>query len=250
MKQSTACLFIIFSIIVLSAPVVNAQTTDTATTPTVTTQPSKTPRETMVKQKEIIMEKRAAVKEAVQEKRADIKETIRLKREETKAAREVKREEFKVRLQTIKDEKKQALTERIDAKMETANQKATDKMATSLQRMQEVLTKIQTQATSLKASGVNTASLDLAMLNAQADIDSAETAVAAQAAKSYTAQITTEATLRRTVGAAVSQLRNDLQATHKTVIEAKQSLQEAVRELGKLRGEKKVTEATPSSTLQ
>ena len=56
-------------------------------------------------------------------------------------------------------------------------------------------------------------------------IDTAEAAVEAQAAKTYTITISTESNLKTDVGAVTSQLRLDLSATHKLVVDAKQAVQ-------------------------
>ena len=60
---------------------------------------------------------------------------------------------------------------------------------------------------------------------AQAAIDAAKLAVENQAAKTYTITISTETALRTDVGAVTSQLRQDLSAAHKLVVDAKQAVQ-------------------------
>lgn len=141
---------------------------------------------------------------------SQIKETVAAKREAAKEAIKTKREEFKTKLNTIRDGKKKVLVERIDAKLANANAKHTDRFAQVLSNLQAILDKIST---------------DVDKTNAQAAIDAANTAVEAQAAKTYTITISTETALRSDVGAVTSQLRLDLSATHKLVIDAKQAVQ-------------------------
>ncbi len=146
-----------------------------------------------------------------------IKDAIQAKREETKAIIEAKREEFKIRLAAIQDEKKKALVSRIDAKLSTINTKHTERFAQVLSNLQALLDKVSLTAT-------NTSVLaDIA--TAQAAIDAAKTGVATQAAKTYTITISTEIALSSDVGKVISQLRKDLVATHKLVIDAKQAVQ-------------------------
>ena len=151
---------------------------------------------------ELLAQKKAAI--------SQIKETVAAKREEARKAVSAKREEFKARLQTIKDQKKKALVERIDTKLSNVNIKHTDRFAQVLSNLQAILDKM---------------SADVDKTEAQAAIDTAKAAVEAQAAKTYTITISTETALKSDVGAVTSQLRLDLSATHKLVIDAKQAVQ-------------------------
>lgn len=149
-------------------------------------------------------------KETKMELRQQIKETVAAKREAVKETVATKRKEFKAKIQTIKDQKKKALVERIDAKLANANEKHTDRFTQVLSNLQAILDKM---------------SEDTDKTGAQAAIDGAKTAVEAQAAKTYTITISTETALRSDVGAVTSQLRLDLMATHKAVVDAKQTVQ-------------------------
>lgn len=175
--------------------------------------------------------KKEVKKEARIELREQIKETVAAKREETREKMETKREEFKAKLQAIKDEKKKILVERIDAKLSAMNTKHTDNFAEILGKLQTLLDKAK-ENTSAEIT------------SAQAAIDAAKTAVENQAAKTYTITITNEEKLRLNVGTTTSQLRQDLMAVHKLIVNAKQEIQ-------KLRKEKMQTEkeATNSADL-
>ena len=137
-------------------------------------------------------------------------------KEETKLMIAAKRDEFKARMQIIKDEKKKMLIERIDAKLFAVNKKHTARFSEVLDRIQRFLDKI-------KQSTTDTKILDDAA--AQTVIDTAKAAVEAQAAKTYTMSITDDSTLKLNAGTTVSQLRQDLMAVHKLVIDAKQAVQ-------------------------
>lgn len=169
---------------------------------------------------EIQAQKKAAMTDIKQETtakrielRTQIKEAVNAKREAVKETVATRREEFKAKLQTIKDARKKALVEKIDTKLANMNVKHTDRFTQVLSNLQTLLDKI------TQASGVDGTT-------AQAAIDAAKVAVENQAAKTYTITISTETALRSDVGAVTSQLRQDLTATHKTVIDAKQAVQD------------------------
>lgn len=138
-------------------------------------------------------------------------------KENTKAMVQAKKDEFMARIQTIKDLKKRAVVTRIDAKLSEVNKKHTDRFSAVLTKLQTLLDKTSQTAKDKKVL----ADVEIA----QAAIDEAKTTVANQAAKTYTIQITQETTLKLDVGTTISQLRQDLMATHKLVVDAKQAVQ-------------------------
>lgn len=138
-------------------------------------------------------------------------------KEEIRAMVQTKREEFKTKLEAIRDQKKKALIERVDAKLAEVNKKYTSKFL-------EVLTGLQGFLDKIKQSTTNT-TFQANVLIAQTAIDTAKTAVEAQAEKSYTMMITDETTLKLNAGAALSQLRQELMAVHKLVVDSKQAIQ-------------------------
>lgn len=155
-----------------------------------------------MQRQELQAQKKAAI--------SQIKEAVAAKREAAKEAIATKREEFKAKVAEIRDQKKKALVERIDTKLSNANTKHTDRFAKVLDNLQAILDKM---------------SEDVDKTAAQAAIDTAKAAVEAQAAKTYTITISTESALKSDVGAVTSQLRLDLSATHKAVVDAKQAVQ-------------------------
>jgi len=157
-------------------------------------------------------------------------------RDDAKAMIQTKRDEFKAKLQVIKDQRRKTLVERIDAKLARVNKNQTERFTDVLSRLQGFLDKIGKSATS------QTVLSDIT--SAQAAIDAAKTAVEAQAAKTYIIQITDDATLRLNVGTIISQFRQDLTATHKLVIDAKQAVQKLNADKSMMR-----KEATSSAKL-
>lgn len=146
-----------------------------------------------------------------------IKDIVQIKSEETKQTLKLKRDEFKAGIQTIKDQRKKLLVERIDTKIAELNKKSTDGFSEVLAGLQTFIDKISQSTNDEKVLA------DIKV--AQTAIDTAVVAVASQSAKTYTIQITTEQNLRINVGTTMSQFRQDLMATHKLVVDAKQAVQ-------------------------
>lgn len=165
-----------------------------------------------------------------------IKDIVQMKREETKQALKLKRDEFKAGIQTIKDQRKKLLVERIDTKIAELNKKSTDGFSEVLAGLQTFLDKISQSTNDEKVLA------DIKV--AQTAIDTAVVAVASQSAKTYTLQITTEQNLRINVGTTMSQFRQDLMATHKLVVDAKQAVQALNKDRAIMR-----KEATRSANL-
>jgi hypothetical protein len=130
---------------------------------------------------------------------------------------QMKRAELKARISTIKDVTKKALMERIDARITEVNKNQTTKFI-------DVLNKLQTFVDRANGTASDAAKLtDIA--TAQTLINSARTAVAAQAEKSYIMTVTDDATLKVNARITVGQFRHDLIAVHKLVMDAKQAVQ-------------------------
>lgn len=192
-------LFLLFPLLLLFfVSAANAQTATTGSAQTAVDSATKLKQQMQLLQEQ----KKAAVTQA---------------RDEAKAMVQAKREEFKTRLQTIKDQRKKTLVERIDAKIVEVNKNQTTRFTEVLSRLQTFLDKINKLITGTTVSADVTA--------AQTAIDEAKTAVEAQAAKSYTMTITDDTTLKLNAGTTVSQFRQDLVATYKLVIDAKQAVQ-------------------------
>jgi hypothetical protein len=124
------------------------------------------------------------------------------------------RAEFKAKLETIKDEKKKLLVGRIDSKIAEINKRTTDRYLKTLEQLQMFVDRV-------SASDAATLANRTAAQNA---INAAKTAVEAQAAKTYTIEITDEETLKTNVGTVVSQFRKDLTTVHELIVKARLSV--------------------------
>ena len=166
---------------------------------------------------------------------------------ETRGQMKEKMEAFKAQIRTIKDERKQILTERIADKTASSNARLTNKMDKALDHLTDILNRVKEKAVGFKAQGKDATALDAAISAAESAIATAQAAVDAQAAKEYTANITDEPTLRNTIGQMVSQFRQDIKASHKLLVDAKQAVQKAIMEAAKLKGEENT--ATDSANI-
>ena len=187
-------------------------------------------------------------KQMLLEKRQEIKTTYQTKNQELK-------QEFKDKFAAIRDERKKVLAQNIDEKIAMMNKNHTTRLSEVLAKLEKILDRINTASETAKGKGLNTVSLDNAIANAKVAISSAKDAVSAQAAKVYNIQTSTDTTLKANVGVTVSMFRKDLNATHKIVVDAKQSVMKAEMELAKIRGEQKAmkkegTTVTPSVTAK
>lgn len=179
---------------------------------------------------------------SLREKRQDLRENVQQKRENLREQVQQRKKEFRKQLQTIRDQKKRAAVERINTKIANINKRRTDRMEKTLAKLRGILERISQKAEQAKTNGKDTTTVDVAITQAQTALSTTEATVNTQAAKQYTIQIESEEKLRSTVGTTVGGLQQDLRDTHKTVVDAKQKVQQAAKELAKLRGEKKTDE--------
>lgn len=118
----------------------------------------------------------------------------------------------KLKLAKFKDQQKAAVAERVNTNLNKINQNQTDQMLKHLDKMLILLDKLADDNQGSRAL-----------------IESAKTAVEAQAQKDYTITVTTETKIRADAQAKRNQLHKDINAVRSLVIEAKQSVSNAVR---------------------
>jgi len=109
-------------------------------------------------------------------------------------------------------------------------------MSQGLTKLSTILDKLSTQAASLKSSGKDTTTVDADITKAKTAITTAQAAVSAQTAKQYIPQVTTDATLRQNVATTFTQMKTDLEATHKTIQAAKDAVITVAKDLATLSG--------------
>ncbi len=178
----------------------------------------------------------------------DTREQIKTTVQERNTAMKERRTAFTQKLKEIKDARKKTVVERVDTKLATINKNRTDSMTKVLERLEALLTKFSEKAKTLKGQGVDTASVESAISEAETAIENAKTAVLTQAANEYTPEITDETTLRQTVGAALKNLQNDLKTTYGVVTDAKRAVMKVAEELAKVRGSALEPSVSPTAT--
>src|SRR3989344_3990722 len=176
---------------------------------------------------------------------------IETAREEAKSRIEAKREEAKQRLADIRDKTKQKLAEKLANQFEELNKKWTDNFIKQLDHYGAVLLKIQERSDIASTNGKDVTAVSASIKSANTAIDSARTAVVAQAAKTYTldaSSITTSTatTTSRGQDELMKGLRTQFQSLHKalfndlktlrdgTMKDARSAVQNALQTLSKI----------------
>ncbi len=127
---------------------------------------------------------------------------------------------LKTKLEAFRDKNKAAAAERINTNLNTINQNQTSQMQRHLDNMTVILNKLEARVSSPAAS----------IAIARTNIASASAAVLAQSQKDYTITVTTEIRIKVDAKKQRDALHADLLALRKIVIDAKQSVGNAIRE--------------------
>ncbi len=151
--------------------------------------------------------------------------------------------EVKAKIAAFKDKKKAEIATRVNTNLNKINQKQTGEMLKHLDNMSSILDKLTTRINSNSPNVKDPAAALSAVADARASIDAARTAVQTQAQKDYTITVTTETKIRLDAQTERDQLYKDIMATRKLVIDAKQSVTNAIKVA---RSESTIKEATPS----
>lgn len=165
---------------------------------------------------------------------SSVRNRIRELIENKKISMEQRREEIKVKLALVSDERKKELAVKIEEKMASISAKRTQNMSETLEKLQTILDSIKTKAGTLKQQGKDTAALDSAITNAENALANASAAVQTQAEKVYKIPISDDQTLKQNIGQVIKQLQQDLKETHQAVVNAKQTVVKAAKELSRI----------------
>lgn len=174
------------------------------------------------------------MKDTMKQNRDDFKASMSAARQEMKAKFQAQHDAFKAKVAELKDQKKQTTVTNVTDRFATINTKQTDRMSQSLIKLSTILDKLSSRAATLKTSGKDTSAVDADIATAKKAITTAQTAVSAQAAKQYVPTVTDDTTLRENVKATFTQMKNDLETTHKTVKAAKEAVLTVAKDIAKL----------------
>ncbi len=151
--------------------------------------------------------------------------------------KEIFRARFEENLAKIKDETKQRLVERIGTQMCNINKNRTSTMMNQLNRMGQILEKVELRAASASARGKDVGAVKTAVERAKSRIAEAKTAVSNQANADCTINISGSTTgLSGEVGRAVSGLEQTLRGVNEKVKIARTAVSDAIRALAKVMG--------------
>lgn len=196
--------------------------------------------QTNVPSREDIKAKRAELNIQIKNERDAAKKRIETAREEAKNAVETRRAELKNKISKLRDEKKKQIATRLDEQMARLNARWTDHFNNVLDRLSEIIGKIELRADKAQAMGKDVSAVRTAIQNAKTAIESARVAVEAQAKKTYIATFTSEDKLGVAFKTVREQLHKDLFGLRDG---AMKSAREAVKEaLQALKGVPKVDE--------
>jgi len=169
----------------------------------------------------------AAISELRRTRKAEI-EKIRL---EKKSEMAVKKAKFEEQLQTLKDETKKQIAEKISERLTTSNTNATNRMFEIIDKLNEIMLRIEAKVTDAKTNGIDTTVQDEGIQNAKLAIQGASDAITEQAAKEYIITVGDDTTLRNDVGTVVSQQKQDLRTTYELVRSARQAVRQVAKSL-------------------
>lgn len=183
--------------------------------------------------------RREKVQQKIDTRKENIENKIASMREKL-ASREAA---LKAKLDTFKDKRKAQIAERVNTNLNKINENQTTQMGKHLEKMSEILAKLETRVNSGSPDVKDPLAAKAAIASARASIATASAAVSAQAEKDYTITLTSESKVRTDAQAMRDSLKTDITAVKALVIEAKQAVGNAIRVA---KSGSKLMEGTPS----
>ncbi len=165
------------------------------------------------------------VKGQLIEKKQEAREVYKESLEAAREARSEAKEQLKTEVKKIADQKKAATVLRIADQIGMVNEKVTAQMTVAVDKLEDMLARIEARADVATAAGMDTIAADMVAGAAREAIAAARTAIKEQTAKIYEISFDSEGTLGADVSRVRRQLADDLKAVRGKVAAA----QEAVR---------------------
>lgn len=178
--------------------------------------------------------RKAQVKQRLEKARTERQQKIDLFRQRVQTTTTIKqqnREEFKEKLETIRDERKQEIVSKIDENLAKLNSKWVAQWNTALERLNQIVAKIETRAEAAASEGKDVARVQENISAAKTAINAAQDAVNTQSEKIYTITITTEQNLGQDVRTTINLFHNDIKNTKDAVDAAKRATVTALTSL-------------------
>ncbi len=136
---------------------------------------------------------------------------------------------LKLKLEAFRDKRKAEIAQRVNTNLNQINLKRTKEMQNHLDKMSLILDKLEARVNSGSPDIKDSASAKAAIAASRAKIASASAAVSVQAANDYTINVTSESKIRLDAQAQREKLHTDLKNVRELVIDAKQSVANAIR---------------------
>ena len=159
---------------------------------------------------ENIKAKRTELNTQLKKAQEAAKNRLEVAREEVKKTVEARQTELKDKISKLRDKKKRQIVTRLDEQMARLNIQWTNHFSNVLNRLLEILGKIELRTTKAETSGKDVTAVKTAIQNAKAAIETARTAVETQAKKTYIATFSSETGLGAAFKVVREQLRKDL----------------------------------------
>lgn len=171
----------------------------------------------------------AARNQIVQERIGILKENVSDKIEALREKIASKEAALKTKLQAFKDRKKADLAERVNINLNKINQNQTTAMKKHLDKISAILDRLEARVGSGKPDIKDPTAARTAITAARAAIASASAGVSAQSLNNYTIQVTSEGRIGLDAKIQRDKLHTDILAVRQLVIDAKQSVANAIR---------------------
>lgn len=140
--------------------------------------------------------KREEIKNIIEAKKEEFKKEMDLLQANLKGKITANKEKLKNDLLKIKDEKKKQTVENITSKIAELNTRAVTRLNELTDKMEEGLLRVEVRANDAETRGIDVTTTRTLITSAKATIVEAKTSILAQSEKIYTANITTEVTLK------------------------------------------------------
>jgi hypothetical protein len=156
-------------------------------------------------------------------------------RKDYKQEAEKLREVYLQKLQTIKDERKKTIAEHIDQVISDRNAKWVEHWNNVLKRLTEILNKIQTRADKAAKNGKDISQVSQSVQEAANTVAAAQTAVNAQAEKTYTINVTSEESVGQEVRTMVANFRADVKSVISKIMAAREAVKKSYNALKEIK---------------
>lgn len=175
-----------------------------------------------------------SVKEST--KTTTIKDRVKAKKEEVREKVASRTAVLKNRLKQFRDKKIAGVVEKVNDGLAFVNNKRTDLMLKHLNKMTEIILKVEERVNKLSTSGRDVTAAQDAIVKAKDSISSAEEAAKLQAEKEYAVEISKEANAKEDTKKTRDLLKSDLVSVQQKVIDARKAVSVAITETAKASG--------------